>query len=265
MVLEETPEPLPGGLLVLTRLEEYSAFSRTSQGTCGLMAGDVIVEVNGQQGNASELREMLRVAFSASGPKVIEIVARSRPSSFNIELWRAGPHWRRLGVAATAVPEHPDSLMVKALHPDGLIPAWNTAHGSLRICKGDLITHINDAANDVDAMKKEVQKAKKGARLFLTIVTPTRRKAEGQKDASEDPEEGSWRTTEVPWDMRVRWLDDNTSDAEKFSCLSEMATLSTLSEVDKGSCRSEDSTACDSSDPLSPSSPVYPHRLNAFS
>jgi len=204
MVLDETPEPLPGGLLVVTRLDACSAFAKTSQGSCGLMAGDVIVEVNGAQGSASELRDRLRREFGASGKKVINLVVRARPPTFNIELVREGAQWKKLGIAAVPDKSNPGCLLVQGVQPEGLFPLWNEAHGSLRICKGDLITHVNGISKDVQAMKNQVsQCSARGSKLRFRIVTPA-----GQgSGCQEELQDGTQPETTVPWDMKVTWLD----------------------------------------------------------
>jgi hypothetical protein len=224
MVLEETPEPLPCGLLVVTHMDAWSAFARTSAGACGLMVGDVITEVNGQKGSASSLREVLRRAFSTIGQKSIHVVARSRPLAFNIELWREGTHWQKLGIAAGADKANPGSLLVQGLHADGLAPAWNAAHGSLRICKGDLITHVNGISQDPAGMKKEIQHSAKGARLQFRFVTPAGQVA-GLQDGFADRENSTWPET-TAWDMQVRWLDDIVDDS-----MSEVSTAYTTSHL----------------------------------
>jgi len=209
MVLDETPEPLPGGLLVVTRLDACSAFARTAQGACGLMTGDVIVEVNGLHGSAAELCEVLRREFSVSGRKTIDLVVRARPPTFNIEVRREGAHWQKLGISADGDQSNPGCLLVQGLRAEGLIPSWNTAHGSLCICKGDLVTHVNAVSMDAAAMKKEVQRCSaQGSRLRFRIVTPAGQVAGCQKEVQEDKEDSSWPETTVPWDMQVRWLDD---------------------------------------------------------
>ena len=43
MVLEETLEPLPGGLLVVTRMDACSAFGRTAQGATKLRVANLLV------------------------------------------------------------------------------------------------------------------------------------------------------------------------------------------------------------------------------
>jgi len=215
MVLAENPEPLPGGLLVVTHMDAWSAFARTAGGGCGLMDGDVILEVNGRQGSASELREVLRQSFSVKGKKTINVVVRARPPTFSIELRREGKQWQKLGVAASVDQLNPKCLLVQSLHGDGLVPAWNTAHGSLRICNGDLITHINGVSEDVEAMKKEIQQSSSyGSKLHFRVVTPVGRMAGCEKTALDDGWcMAEWQETTVPWDMKVRWIeaDDNIS------------------------------------------------------
>lgn len=217
MVLEETPEPLPGGLLVVASVDARSAFARTVGGGRGLMSGDVILEVNGNIGAAAPLRELLLQQFSAPGQRTVDVVVRSRPTSFNIELWREGVQWQKLGLAAIADAANPECLVVEGIRAEGLVPLWNVAHGSLRICKGDLITHVN-GISDVAAMKTEIKESStKGSKLRFRIVTPAGKAAgchktcskeqlEGMEDSSLGPE------TTVPWDMQVRWLDDNMSE-----------------------------------------------------
>lgn len=203
MVLEETTEPMPGGLLVVTGVDACSAFARTAGGTCGLAAGDVIVEVNGRLGSVASLREMLLQRFAAHGQKLVEVVVRSRPPTFNIDLRREGK--QKIGMAAAADLSNPECLLVESIRPEGLVPAWNAAHGSMRICKGDLITHVNGVSGDVAAMKKQIQQgATKGSALCLRIVTPAGQVVGCQK--ADAPE------ATVPWDMQVRWLDDSLSD-----------------------------------------------------
>jgi hypothetical protein len=213
MVLEETLEPLPGGLLVVTSIDEASSFAKTASGGSGIRAGDVIVAVNGRQGAPAEMRELLLKEVTASGIRSITLVVRSRPGIFEIELRREGNHWNKLGVAAGADDANPDCLVVNNIHAEGLIPAWNAAHGSLRICKKDLITHVNGISQDAAAMKKEIQQCStKGAKLRFRIVTPA-----GQGVAChEEPlvvQDLPCAHTTVPWDMQVRWLDDNMSEA----------------------------------------------------
>lgn len=214
MVLDETLEPLPGGLLVVTRLDACSTFARTAQGGCGLMAGDVIVEVNGAQGSASELRDRLRREFGASGEKTINLVVRVRPPTFNIELVREGAQWKKLGIAAVPDKSNSGCLLLQGLQPEGLFPLWNEAHGSLRICKGDLITHVNGISKDVQAMKNQVsQSSARGAKLRFRIVTPSGQASGFQKELQDvkQPE------TSVPWDMQVTWLDNVDDLASEVS------------------------------------------------
>lgn len=243
MVLEETLNPLPGGLLVVTRLDACSAFSKTAQGGYGLMAGDVIVEVNGMHGSASELREKLRLVFSVSGRRTIDLVVRARPPFFNIEVRRDGPQWNKLGMAAVFDKSNPGSLLVQGVHPEGLIPEWNAAHGSLCICKGDLITHVNDITMDVAAMKEEVKRSSaKGSRLRFRIVTPAGQALGCQKEVQEDTEDFAWPETTVPWDMQVRWLDDIDDGMTEVStaCGSSSPSLSHSRSYSSGTRTPED-------------------------
>jgi hypothetical protein len=213
MVLEETWEPLPGGLLVVSSIDDCSAFAKTAAGGSGVWAGDVIVEVNGRQGAAAELRELLRQEVVANGQRFINLVVRSRPAVFHIDLCREGKQWNKLGIAAAAVESNSKCLLVQGVHSDGLFPAWNAAHGSLRICKKDLITHVNDVSLDAAAMKREIQQSSaQGSKLRFRIATP-----EGHGIACpEEPldvQDLPWSDTTVPWDVQVRRLHDNMSEA----------------------------------------------------
>jgi hypothetical protein len=215
MVLEETLEPLPQGLLIVSGMDAGSAFMRTSSGAPGIRAGDVIVEVDGQRGRASELREALVNQFSINGQRMISLVVRSRPSAFNIELWRRGG--KKTGLTVGVDKTNAECLLVQNVHAKGLAPAWNAAHGSLRICKGDLITHVNGIAQDVEAMKREIENCTAGsAALRLRIVGPG-----GQIGLHEEAneEESQWPLTTVPWDMQVRWLDDISESSTTASGL----------------------------------------------
>lgn len=233
MVLDENLEPFPTGLLVVTRLDAGSAFERTEQDGCGLMAGDVIVEVNNTRGTAAELRSALHREFAAQGQTTVELVVRGRPPTFNIEVRRNGPQWNKLGLAAVGDKSSPGCLLVQGVHAEGLIPEWNAAHGSLHICKGDLITHVNDVCKDDTAMKGEVkQSSAKGSRLRFRIVTPVGKALGHHRDFEEEDQGFAWPETTVPWDMQVRWLDD---------CRSEVSTTCDGSGGPSGTRTPEDS------------------------
>lgn len=210
MVLEDAAEPLPGGLLVVGSIEASSAFARTVTGGCGLVAGDTIEAVNGLRGSAVALREALRLAFSARGRKTVEVALRSRPPAFNIELFSDGR--QKLGVTASTDKANEWCLVVDRLHSEGLVPLWNETHGSLRICKDDLITHVNGIkgiAQGVSSMKKEIQRnSAQGCRLCFRVVTPHGQLVGCHRDTGDSP----WVQTTVPFDMQVGWLDDNASE-----------------------------------------------------
>jgi hypothetical protein len=220
MVLEETLEPLPHGLLVVCGLDDDSAFRRTDVGTIGIRAGDVIIEVEGHRGSASQLREALVQHFSQSGRRMLNLVVRSRPSAFNIEVWRgAGEKRRKTGFTSTVDRANPDCLVVESIKAKGLVPAWNAAHGSLRICKGDLITHVNGSAQDVDAMTREIdENTAKRPTLRLRVVT-RRGLPDLLKAGSDEEPDSPWPLTTVPWDMQVTWLNDTMSEVSTTGSL----------------------------------------------
>lgn len=66
------------GTLVVRRVNAGSPFAETVEGGQGVNAGDVIVEVNGQRGDAAEVREVLRKAVCAGGEQSISLVVLSR-------------------------------------------------------------------------------------------------------------------------------------------------------------------------------------------
>lgn len=204
MVLEESPEPLPGGLLAVTSVDPCSAFAKTSTGTRGIMGGDIIVEVNGHRGNAAELGKKLRQAFCAPGSKVIKILTHSRPPTFDVELRRDGPQWQRLGFSVKSDPISQQSLLVESVRTEGVVPEWNAANGSLRICKGDHITHVNGVSKDLQEMKKEIQRSStKGCTLIFRIVTPAISK-----------ELTSREVPSVPWGMHKQRPHNNNAVSE---------------------------------------------------
>lgn len=210
MVLEDAAEPLPGGLLVVGSIEASSVFARTVTGGCGLIAGDTIEAVNGLCGSAVALREALRLAFSARGQKTVELALRSRPPAFNIELFSDGR--QKLGITASTDKANEWCLVVDRLHSEGLVPSWNEANGSLRICKDDLITHVNGIkgiSHGVSSMKKEIQRSfAQGCKLRFRVVTPHGQLVGCHRDTEDSP----WVQTTVRCDMQAGWLDDTASE-----------------------------------------------------
>lgn len=164
-------------VLVVANVEGRSAFAKTEDGQPGICAGDVIVQVNGRRGNAGVLREVLQEAISsASGGHFfhghINIVARPRASAFDAEMLREGAFWDTLGITLVIDKTNPRCALVQSLSSEGLVPDWNKTHASLRVCVGDLISHVNDFnGDDAAAMFEEIQRGSKGSVLRFHVVT----------------------------------------------------------------------------------------------
>jgi len=158
-------------LLVVANVESRSPFSRTADGQLGLVAGDVIVEVDGRRGTAAEVQDMLQQAVPSGTHRDTTLVARRRPSAFDVELLREGPNWEMLGITVVIDKANPRCALVQALSSAGLLPDWNKAHGSLRICAGDLITQVNDIEEDATAMCREIMEGRRGSSLRFRVST----------------------------------------------------------------------------------------------
>lgn len=229
MVLEETSEPVPSGLLAVSGLDDWSAFAPKAAGGPAIKIGDVILEVNGKRGTSSEMREALVRAFSANDDqsRIINLVVRSRPPAFNLELWRATgkQRKRRLGFVVCAAKSHPTCLKVQGVLEKGLVPSWNATHGSLRICRGDFITHVNGVSQDVEAMSKEMEESSRiGSALRVRVVTPEGEANLMKESSIEEPNSGcSLRPS--TWDMQVRGLEDNLSVGSTTASLSDCSCV----------------------------------------
>jgi hypothetical protein len=228
MVLEETPEPLPLGLLVVAGVDDWSAFAQKAAGRA-IQIGDVILEVNGKRGSSSEIREALVREFSSnnSQSRTINLVVRTRPPAFRCEIGRATgstqgkQRKRRLGFVLCTAKTNSTYMKVQAIQDKGLVPSWNASHGSLRICKGDFITHVNGISKDVQAMIKELEESSKtGSALHLKVLT-----LDGERSLFEE-ETGTIIASTC--DSQVRELADDMS----------ICGASTTASVSDRSCRS---------------------------
>mmetsp|Transcript_2890 Transcript_2890/g.4702 ORF Transcript_2890/g.4702 Transcript_2890/m.4702 type:complete len:334 (+) Transcript_2890:113-1114(+) len=171
--LIETHVPQEGkDILVVVQIEPKSPFAKTVDGRLGLAAGDTIVEVNGRRGSAFDLREMLQQVVASNGKRAISLSVRSRPSSFEVELDRSGPLWQKLGIAAAIDKTKRDCLIVQCVRGEGLVPQWNSENGSLRVCAGDLITHVNGITQDARAMCAAISAAAEGSKLCFRVSIP---------------------------------------------------------------------------------------------
>lgn len=171
--LTETCDPQKGeNVLVVVQIDPKSPFTKTVDGRLGLAAGDIIVEVDGKSGTAFDLREMLQQVVASNGSRAISLGVRSRPSSFEVELDREGPYWQKLGIAAAIDKTKRDCLIVQCVRSEGLVPQWNADNGSLRVCGGDLITHVNGITQDARAMLDAIAAATEGSKLCFRVAVP---------------------------------------------------------------------------------------------
>lgn len=169
--LIETVEPEGDSNVVVVRIDKRrSPFARTAEGKPGVAPGDTIVEVNGKTGSARALREMLEQA-SRSGSSAMSLTVLPRPFIFDVELPRDGSSLQKLGVAVAIEKTKRDCLLVTNVRDEGLVPQWNTDHSSLRVCSGDLVTHVNGITRDAHSMCSSIQAAE-GSMLTFRIATP---------------------------------------------------------------------------------------------
>mmetsp|Transcript_81573 Transcript_81573/g.144505 ORF Transcript_81573/g.144505 Transcript_81573/m.144505 type:complete len:334 (+) Transcript_81573:66-1067(+) len=169
--LTETQEPEGNSHLVVVEREPKSLFGRTRDGNPGVVAGDTIIEVNGKSGSASYLHDLLQQA-SVSGCSTIALAVQTRPAAFDVVLERKGSMWQKLGLEVAIDKKRSDLLIVMGVRSEGLVPQWNVDHSSLRICKGDHITHVNEITQDARSMCLAIQHADEESSLTFRVVTP---------------------------------------------------------------------------------------------
>jgi hypothetical protein len=175
MVLQEMTQSSPNGLLVVSHIDSESAFSWTVTGKRGVGVGDAIIKVNGQQAPAADLREAIVRSFSAGGTRQIKLVVRPRPTTFGVDLLRGAENQQRLGFTLRLCKSIPGCFKVKDVQADGAVQTWNSANWSKRICKGDVITHVNGVSQNIELMKKELAEgsAAGSALLKLRVLNPS--------------------------------------------------------------------------------------------
>lgn len=171
--LIETSDPAPMGLLVVAYVELSGTFAFTSKRSPGLFAGDMIMQVNRQQGSAASMRDVVNQVATNGGQ--LFLVVQSRPAAFDVCMKREGPNWKKLGLSV-AIDKH-DSIprmRVRTIRTEGLIPQWNERHGSMRICAGDWITQVNGITKNAEQMYAMIQASREGQDLELRVETPSR-------------------------------------------------------------------------------------------
>eukprot|EP00747_Dinoflagellata_sp_TGD_P206407 gnl/TRDRNA2_/TRDRNA2_80123_c0_seq1.p1 gnl/TRDRNA2_/TRDRNA2_80123_c0~~gnl/TRDRNA2_/TRDRNA2_80123_c0_seq1.p1 ORF type:complete len:299 (+),score=45.39 gnl/TRDRNA2_/TRDRNA2_80123_c0_seq1:47-943(+) len=167
----ELVDPRPGGSLVASQVDLKAPLSRCGPGP-GLVAGDLIVEVNGRRGNAVQLNAALKQAASQGGN--LALAVRPRPPVFDVEMVRQGYHWDRLGLSVVIDKAEPDRIRVRAVRDEGLVPIWNASHGPLQVCVGDWITEVDGAPGTSNQLYTAIQGTTEGSSLQLRIVAPPR-------------------------------------------------------------------------------------------
>lgn len=176
-------------VLIVASLEGRSTLAKTADGQDGVSAGDVIVEVNGRRGSAEEVRNVLLQALASDGHFFhgqLNMVVRPRPLAFDVEMVRQGRNWQTLGITLVIDKNNPRCALVQSLSSEGLVPDWNKSHGSLQICAGDLISHVNDLNGDVAAMCREIRMGSQGSVLRFRIVTSVAGQAAARRVACEN-------------------------------------------------------------------------------
>eukprot|EP00927_Polykrikos_kofoidii_P002370 TRINITY_DN10935_c0_g2_i1.p1 TRINITY_DN10935_c0_g2~~TRINITY_DN10935_c0_g2_i1.p1 ORF type:complete len:268 (-),score=50.78 TRINITY_DN10935_c0_g2_i1:334-1137(-) len=162
-------EPQPA--LVISTVDPKGQLAKVSKGGSGICPGDMIVEVQNHGGSPEELFEMLS---SFRGDRVrLSITVRPRTRSFDVQLIRAGPQWRRLGLSVALRPRD-KVLLVAVVHQAGLVPEWNGQNCHHCICSGDRVVAVNGLSGDAFSMFTSVLAANLGGEVTLRIETPPR-------------------------------------------------------------------------------------------
>jgi hypothetical protein len=171
--LVETQDPQPSGLLVVAHVDPYGSFTRTTMHAPGLSAGDVILEANGIQGKAANLRDAVNQVATNGGQ--LDVRVQPRPPSFVVTLVREGALWKKLGLSIEIDRESVEArIRVLAVRDEGLVPKWNELHGCLRVCPKDWITQVNHLSKNSREMFKLIEQSTEGQILELRIETPSR-------------------------------------------------------------------------------------------
>eukprot|EP00747_Dinoflagellata_sp_TGD_P216618 gnl/TRDRNA2_/TRDRNA2_89133_c0_seq2.p1 gnl/TRDRNA2_/TRDRNA2_89133_c0~~gnl/TRDRNA2_/TRDRNA2_89133_c0_seq2.p1 ORF type:complete len:268 (+),score=49.97 gnl/TRDRNA2_/TRDRNA2_89133_c0_seq2:77-880(+) len=167
--LQALSEPKPA--LVVGSVHPEGSLARTSGGGPGLCPGDMLIEVQSQQGSPPELFEHMRRLCGEPGR--LEVVVRQRPLQFNVDVLRRGRNWQRLGLSV-AIKGEKGYLLIAKVHDTGLAVQWNARNNEHCICAGDRIVGVNRIIGDAIAMYSAVQATGLGGRLQLRIEPPPR-------------------------------------------------------------------------------------------
>lgn len=159
--------------LVVSSVHPEGPLARTAFGDPGLVANDVILEVDGFPGSPAQLRQRLDDAFTSGA--WVSLLVQPRPNGFDVEVKRQGRSWSKLGVIVRIERSDPFKIHVQGLREKGLLPAWNATNGpTLQILAGDCITHVNGVSKTAEEMYKDMQASELGALLRLRICPPDR-------------------------------------------------------------------------------------------
>jgi len=159
--------------LVVSSVHPEGPLARTAFGDPGLVANDVVLEVDGFPGSPSQLRQRLDDAFAAGS--WLSVLVQPRPTSFDVEVKRQGRSWSKLGILVRIERSDPNKIWVQGFREKGLLPMWNATNGpTLQILAGDCITHVNGVSKSAEEMYKDMQASELGALLRLRICPPDR-------------------------------------------------------------------------------------------
>lgn len=169
----EMRAPEPSGRLVATSITENSALWATTGGYCGVRAGDVIVNVNGEGKSASysKLLELLTEAKSAGGR--LELTVRPRPEQFEIDLDRAKKkEGEKMGIVVAVHEAISDRVEVRQISDEGAVPSWNESHADTQVVSGDWVVAVNGEKAPANDMISSMQTCwQKKQKLTVQILT----------------------------------------------------------------------------------------------
>jgi len=159
--------------IFVEHVEPQSVLARTCEGRPGVRNGDTIAQVDGLSGSSLDLQKRMEEIQKIGG--LLNLVVVQRPLAFEVDLSHDEPLPQRLGIAVGIDREDPHHMIVLAIREEGLVPTWNVAHGTLRVCARDRITHVNGITHDIETMQAEIRNAAEiNERLLLRIATPAR-------------------------------------------------------------------------------------------
>lgn len=160
-----------GQQLVVWTVNHCSPLKTTMDGRLGLCAGDTIVEVNGERGDAEALLAVLREFKSEGG--TVRIKVRPRPDTFEVVIKRDSEESEtKMGFMCVTDEDHPDIVEMRTVSAKGAIHSWNERSYPLLVAPGDWVTSVNGksyTSNEYVPTMQEIWRA--GETLTLGILT----------------------------------------------------------------------------------------------